>query len=483
MRNAIKKNKKSLALSAVAAAGLSAWAGAPVAHGAFVVNPINLGNSTISGVTYTTWVFTATGDATSGTLMATGDVETTVPASQAGAIAIDIEVASGTGSNTKYTANVDGSLTPSDTGEDTTQGAPLASQNAGASVYGDPGAGTFGGWGYDVPVGVGVAANFNATDQVDNPFITQGAGSTAFVYTNNQTAVLPFPSNAGGSSGGTAAVFSSAKLTGTSHLDSAFETSASKVSAGTNNNGSQLFSLETNFAAFNGSSTTFQPSYVGDAAPFFQVVVKQGTVFTFAGELDTSTSVNDFNTVIGGGSPPPVLTLTFGNSVPGSSNLGATFAMTGLGHGSYNLQTKGISGAAQTTGYTDVTGFNPATDVEVYGLAIDSNGSLATGSTLTSIVASLEASLQSTDTNWNITALPPGPSGVGSSAVSILEAAGNNAEVVLPDVTDDAYLSWNLSSLPGVTITSVSVVPEPTSIAAIVLGGSALLARKRRRKA
>jgi hypothetical protein len=72
---------------------------------------------------------------------------------------------------------------------------------------------------------------------------------------------------------------------------------------------------------------------------------------------------------------------------------------------------------------------------------------------------------------------------VGSSAVSILEAAGNNAEVVLPDVTDDAYLSWNLSSLPGVTITSVSVVPEPTSIAAIVLGGSALLARKRRRKA
>jgi hypothetical protein len=478
MRNAIKKNKKSLALSAVAAAGLSAWVGAPAAHGAFVVTPVNMGNTVVNGVTYTTYVFTAAGDATSGTLLQSCDIGTDVAQSNAGAIAVDIEHSnSSSGAAAKYTVNLDGTLAPSEVGENTAAPGPTASSDAGQSVFGDPGAGTFGGVGYDVNDGLSAAAPFS-TDITDNPFVTEGAGSTAFVYTNNQTTTYGL-----GSNGGIAATWNNAKLAGTGHLDSAFETSSTAVGTvgGISANAPTLYSLETLFAAFDGTAVNFQPANATDPAPFYQVVIKAGTTFSLSGQIVMNAATENYSTVIGTVTPPSFV-LTFGNTTPGNSNAGPSFTMTGLGHGSYNLQTKAVTAGAQSIGYSDTTGFNPATDVEVYGLQIDSNGSPASGSTLATIVASMEASLQSTDTNWNAYTLPSGPAtGPGVSAIAILEGAGDNAEVVLPDVTDDAFLSWNLPT--GVTITQVSVVPEPTGIAAMVLGGSALLARKRRRKA
>lgn len=473
MRNAIKKNKKSLALAAVAAAGLSTWVGAPAAHGAFVITPINMGNTTIGAATYTTFVFTAAGDATSGTLLESGDVTTDAAA---GSLGVDIEHATGTGVSAKYTANLDGSLPPTETNLPAGTPGATASGNAGASAFGDPGAGTFGGFGFDVNTGAGTAESYDpGGDLTDAPFTTQGAGSTAFVYTNNQTSTFGL-----GSNGGVAAFWNAAKLTGTNHLDSAFENGTSLQTVGGIVNGPNLFSLETLFAAFNGSSTTFQPASAADPDPFYQVVVKAGTTFTLHGSLVANNATELFSTVIGPVTinNTPSITLTLTNNTPGST-LGATLHVTG-GNGHYLLVNSAVASGAQASGYADVTGFNPATDVEVYGLQVDVNGSPATGSVLATLVADINASLN--DANQNATALPPGPaSGPGQSAAALLQGLGDNVEVVASDVHDDIFPSW--VGLNGATVTQISVVPEPTGIAAMVLGGSALLARKRRRKA
>jgi len=62
----------------------------------------------------------------------------------------------------------------------------------------------------------------------------------------------------------------------------------------------------------------------------------------------------------------------------------------------------------------------------------------------------------------------------------LLVAAGDNVEVVFPagTVTDDAYFQFATSA--GITVTQVSVVPEPTGIGALMLGGLGLLNRRRR---
>jgi len=477
MRNAIKKNKTSLALSAVAAAGLSAWAGAPAAQGALVVTPIDIGNFTIGGTTFTTYVFTAAGSGSTGTLLEAGQINIDTPQSSPGAIATDTEDVNGkTGGAARYAVDLDGAAQPTDTGVPSNQGS-TASADECQAVFGDPGAGTFGGVGFNDDDGESVAAAFSASDITDNPFVTEGPGSTAFVYTNGQTTTYLASGNVASTWGGNGA---SVK---TSSIDPNLLKSATvgQVVAPPT-----LYSLQTDFSAYDGTTTHYQPANAANPDPFYQVVVTQGSAFTLTGTLAFNLGASEFVTVIGGGGSPtaaPIITLT--NTAP-TTTLGASFNMSpGTQSGGYSLKTSAIASGAITAGYTDTTGFNPATSVEVYGLLIKSNGTTATGSTLSTIVASLEASLQSQDANWNAYTLPSGPSsGPGASAVGILEAAGDNAELVFPDVTDDAYLSWSLSSLTGpVTITQVSVVPEPTGIAALALGGIGLLSRKRRRKA
>jgi hypothetical protein len=250
-----------------------------------------MGNTNIGGIAYTTYVFTAQCTPDQGTLLAAGDIAIYTATGNTlirGALGLDIENVSGSGSNAKYTVNLDGSLPPSEVGVASNPGS-TASQTIGQSVFGDPGAGTFGGFGYDFSLGVSAAANFDPNDITDNPFVTQGAGSTSYAYLNSNVET-PGGTNPASAPGPTTAVWNSVKLTGTGSLDSGFEQPNQLVNVGSINNGPGVYALETNFAAWNGSVTSYQPISMADAVPFYQVVVAQGTTFTMYGELDTNTN-------------------------------------------------------------------------------------------------------------------------------------------------------------------------------------------------
>lgn len=467
MRNAIKKNKKSLALSAVAAAGLSAWVGAPAAHGALVVTPVDIGTFTIGTQSYTDYVFTAAFSGADGNELESGDVTVDVAQSLSGAIGVDVEHSnSSTGAAAKYYANVDGSQAPSEIGVPANEGT-TASENEGQSVFGDPGAGTFSGVGYNINNGDGVASPFS-TDLTDNPFVTNGSGLVFFNYTQNQTSTFGL-----GGNGGVPAVYNGAKLTGTGHLDSAYQPVVPGEVAGTG----VVYSLETNFTDTNASAAVPQPATAANPDPFQNVVIKTGTTFTLTGQLVANLGTENFQTVIGVVNNVPSITLSLTNNTP-SSTLGATVHVSGS-NGHYSFVNAAIASGAQIAGYADVTGFNPATDAEVYGFQVDVSGSPATGTQLAALVADINADLSANQTAYT---LPSGPaSGLGADAVTYLEGLGDNVELTATGVTDDIFPNW--AGLNGATVTQITVVPEPTALAGIILGGSALLARKRRRKA
>lgn len=95
MRKSIQRHRN-IALSALAAAGLSAWGGVPAARGDFSVSVVDMGLQTLNSVSYHVWVLAATNDGLNNTgsdldvvqaiVDTPGDFNSTV-----GAIYIDIE--------------------------------------------------------------------------------------------------------------------------------------------------------------------------------------------------------------------------------------------------------------------------------------------------------------------------------------------------------------------------------------------------------
>jgi hypothetical protein len=212
--------------------------------------------------------------------------------------------------------------------------------------------------------------------------------------------------------------------------------------------------------------------------PFANVVVPFGTTFTIHGGVGGDIgSTYFFGQVLTAGTVQSVssLSISLTGTVPSSSNLIAALTIHGA-NGLYNPVTTPVTGAGQTKGYTTVTGFSPNNDAEIYGLD-------ATGETsLTTLIADLQTALNTADPG----ATAEAPTG---SAAGILTAAGDNVELVFPNTTtpstSPAVLAFDLSNYTAngtVTITSITVIPEPTSLGMLVLGGAGLLSRKRRRK-
>ena len=126
-------------------------------------------------------------------------------------------------------------------------------------------------------------------------------------------------------------------------------------------------------------------------------------------------------TVIVGNTTPtatPLISLT--TAPTGFGSQVGTLNLTGKGNGSYNVATATFT--ATTTGYVAVTGFNPGTDKEVYGLAV--TGSAAD---LATLVTDINATGGNVDSNGTV--------------VASLRTAASNASFAFLPAADDIILT------------------------------------------
>jgi hypothetical protein len=502
MRNAIRRKGK-LGMSALVAAGFGAWAGAPAAHGNFAFNvngfPVADGNSSngassawatvagstlapmsyvSDGTTYDVFVFSAqnlgsgstAGDkqsvASGSELLALDVIIDSGPPSlfnsSVGALGMDVEQVSGTGSAKSpfiYSVNIDGTVK-----NNTPSAALEAADGYAEPCYGDIAGGTF--------VGVGAGTYVNSNLAVTG---VQSVGGTQAVFVNAQTTEYTLFND------------TEAVTTGTlAQIDPQFEnpgpavhpgvvSPASTSSAGTEDNGT-IHSIEVESLSNTGIDKTAPLDTMVGGLPFANVVVPVGTTFTVHGGVGGDTGGTFFfgQVITAGVTTSSSLSISLTGTVPSSSNLIANLTISGH-NGLYTPVTTAIPAAAQTTGYSSVTGFNPTNDIEIYGLDATGTGSLAT------LIANLNTALQIS----NPGAIAEAPTG---SAAPLL--AGDNIELqfdagVVPGSSSPAILAYDLSNYTANgtwTFTSLTVIPEPTSIGALLLGGAGLLGRRRRRR-
>jgi hypothetical protein len=194
--------------------------------------------------------------------------------------------------------------------------------------------------------------------------------------------------------------------------------------------------------------------------------------FTTSGGTVTSSLITGLSTPMG--IAVSSLSLTNSATAPAGSNLIGDITMTGSGTLGYPAQSSAVSGAASTTGYLSVSGWNPANDTEIYGLD-------ATGETsLSQLISDLQAAV-------NAGATVEAPTG---SAGALLTAQGDNIEVVFPTgpspAGSPAYLSYDFSNYNTngtVTISNITVVPEPRGVGVLAVAGLSLCFRRRRKLA
>jgi len=212
----------------------------------------------------------------------------------------------------------------------------------------------------------------------------------------------------------------------------------------------------------------------GGAIPIANVVVPTGTPFSINGVL-----TEDFNPappIPFSASFPPVVTTvgaTISLTASASHTSAGTATVTGPGNGSYNEVTVTPGSGATVTGSLGVAGFNPATDEEIFGLDVLSGGSQATTTQLATLEAELQTSLGAAGT---VSLAAPGTSG------TVLGSPFNLFVDFTAPAAPNGFLNYDLSTstVSGLTIGSIGVVPEPTGVGVLVLGGMGLLARRRR---
>ena len=485
MRNATKRKGKHV-LSALAAAGMSAWAGS-AAHAingspaTYTISVFNMGIQTVGSNSWQDWVVAATRTDLQGTGIDAIDV--TIDTNGTANLGIDVEKISGLGANTKYDANIDGG-----TFDSAGVNAVLNQNTPAAPLFGDAVGGTFIGIGTSELNGNGSVPGFT-TDITNNPFVTQ-AGATGV---NS--------SGAGVIVSGKGLVFANGNV-GTSNVDpygpigGMFLPSHGGITLSptfTNTGGTSVNAGSTGNALLNGAVTKLEvivtesdPGQIGTGnrgpIPFANIVVPAGTVFTVSGSIapdsNGGASSSSFSIVI----PAPViqtgtLSISLTSTATNGANIG-TVTMVGT-NGGYLPGTASPTGGQQTTGNLSIKNgaggdFNSNTHSQLIGL--DESGATS----LSQLESDLQNALQGTNAGAT----------VGNAVNPILLANGDNVQITFPGAsvpnTNPEALSYDLSNYAGagngtVTISQITVVPEPTAIGALAIGGLGLLSRRRRK--
>jgi len=223
------------------------------------------------------------------------------------------------------------------------------------------------------------------------------------------------------------------------------------------------------------ASASFKgPAANQSAVPFANVVIpssaKGSVTFSLAGDLGGPST--PFTIQLGAVvTPNPAMQLA-GTALAGTTPIGSITIQGG--HGSYVAQTVAVTGAATTAGALTVAGFTPG-DEQIYGLATTSTESLA------SLISQLNAAVGSADAGATAVAV----SSLSSSLQGVL--AGDNIAVLIPNGVGgpNNVFSYVLGGTTAgdAAVHSITVVPEPTGIGALVLGGIGLLSRRKRRSA
>jgi len=222
-----------------------------------------------------------------------------------------------------------------------------------------------------------------------------------------------------------------------------------------------------------GDVATFTGSYIDYGFP-----TGNALAFTIGGSSNASGPSHSIISLIAGNTP-----------ASGYGNADGTITMGGPGHGSY-LVSAAAGFTTATTASVAVTGFNPATDQEIYALKLSQNGS--SGSiTDTNILTRIAADINGANGNNAST-------GVSASLITgvytLLFPAASGYDLLLTSApgftaTGGADLGFDFSSsgqgdtsplVAGVAVTGIAAVPEPATAAGIVIGAAGLLLGRRK---
>jgi hypothetical protein len=216
--------------------------------------------------------------------------------------------------------------------------------------------------------------------------------------------------------------------------------------------------------------TTSPPLATTLSIPFANIVVPVGTSGTVTGSIGGDQgSVEAFSISFGASiAPPPpgVRAQLAGTALSGTTPVAASPITIGAGHGSYQPVTVSATGGASSL---TVNGFTPG-DTEIYGLDVST-----TSVSLTQVIADLNTALLA---SGGVAGLPAG------SAAGILTGAGDNVEITFAGgapATGPSVFSYDLTP-DSATVSSITVVPEPTGLGALVLGAVGLISRRKRRQ-